>query len=275
MYLQADTPQDAHAAPQPQAPASVDAAELTRQLQALELKLEELQAGQENLLAEPSEFPDIDVAVRYVPAFRAGGDFYDILDLGNGHYGLIVADVAGHDLGVAYLTGAFKALSVSFTSEVLTTTETMVMLNAALGKFLQCDQYATASYAKVDTSNRRVKLIGAAHPAPLWQKKDGPSSFIELPGDVLGMFDVVQCGTQVINAEPGDRLFLYSDGLTESYRSPDGKSSRTWGERKFLEGVQARAALPIGKVVDEIVDELLDLCGGTISDDVVVLGIQF
>lgn len=73
-------------------------------------------------------------------------------------------------LGVANLTGALKALSVSFTSDGLFVDETAFMLNAALGKFLCKHQYATACYVKYFRSSGRVEILSAAHPAALLQR---------------------------------------------------------------------------------------------------------
>ncbi len=239
-------------------------------------RLGQVRSGQDRLLADPRAFPELQVALRYESALEAGGDFYDIVRLSEDSFGLLVADVSGHDLGVAYLTGALKALTVSFTSDALTVQDTMVMLNSALNKFLDVDQYVTACYARVSLSEMRVDIITAGHPAPLLQSSDGNVRYLDAVGDVLGMFDVITCDHRTVPIQPGDRLFMFTDGLTENYPDPSGRRmSRLNGENYLANRIYAMHGKPLRQVVDDVLDELLGLCGRQIGDDVILMGVEF
>ena len=232
-------------------------------------RLGQVRSGQDRLLADPRAFPELQVAVRYESALEAGGDFYDIVRLSENSFGLLVADVSGHDLGVAYLTGALKALTASFTSDALSVQDTMVMLNSALNKFLDVGQYVTACYARVCLSEMRIDIITAGHPAPLLQSPDGQVRYLDSVGDVLGMFDVVTFDHRSFPIQPGDRLFMFTDGLTENYPDPMGRPmSRLNGEECFASRICAVQGRPLRQVVDDVVDELLGLCGRQVGDDV-------
>ena len=155
------------------------------------------------MLAHPADFARINTAVRFEPAFEAGGDFYEIVELDEGEYGLMVADISGHDLSVAYLTGALKALTASFTSEALSVDETMLMFNTALRKFLDPGRYATASYVKYSKNRQEIDLINAGHPWALFLPAAGRPHYIELSGDILGMHETISCESVRLDVRSG------------------------------------------------------------------------
>lgn len=238
-------------------------------------RLAQVRSGQENLMADPGDFPELDLAVRFVPAFEAGGDFYDIVRFREGEYGFFVADVAGHDLGTAYLTGALKALTVSFTNETLTGSETMLMMNNALNRFLDPGQYATAFYAMFSRETMIVEMINAGHPAPLVQEEDGNVYGPQMRGDILGIHDVITCDTDRFTVRNGQRLFIFTDGLIEGYLDDKGRpGSRTTGRHRLTEQIKAKKDWNIKETVDSIVEDLLAECSGAIGDDVVLMGLE-
>ncbi|MFQ5461880.1 MAG: PP2C family protein-serine/threonine phosphatase [Phycisphaerae bacterium] len=238
-------------------------------------RLDQVKTGQERIL-QSSTFKEIKTAVRFMPAYEAGGDFYEMVRLSEDQFGFMVADVSGHDLGVAYLTGAMKALTASFTSEVMSVSETMMMLNGGLGRFLPPGQYVTACYAKLCTSVSQLEVISAGHPAPLFQNAGGAIEPIELTGDILGMHETVLCESATMPVQPEDRLFLYSDGLIEAWPDADGKDgSRTHGIARVCELIAAKRQQSLQTVVDSVVDQLLSENSGNVVDDVVLLGIEF
>ena len=252
------------------------AEQLERMVSTQSGRLNQVKSGQKNLLADPADFPEIKLAAKLIPAFEAGGDFYDIVRLSDDEYGFFIADIAGHDLGSTYLTGALKALTVSFTNEMLTVSESFLMFNNALMKFLSVAQYITACYVKYSRSKKTVDIITAAHPSPLIQRSDGETQYLEMTGDVLGMFDTITCESGTINVNPGDRLFLYTDGLIEGYHDSAGKTGdRTVGSACLADRINAEADLPIKDVVNAVMDDFLDECDGVLEDDAALLGIEF
>ncbi len=257
--------------------------ELRRQAEIREAKmkgqsqrLHQVRSGQASMLVDPDTLHGLNAAVRFEPAYEAGGDFYEIRDFGDGQYGFLVADISGHDLSVAYLTGALKALTANFTSEVLSVDETMFMFNSALLKFLDPGRYASACYAKFSRSLMEVELINAGHPWAMIARREKPIEFIELAGDILGMHDTVTCENIVLPVQFGDRLFLFTDGLTEGYPDDNGKTgSRIHGRQRLCETVDAKRNQPLKNLVNGVVDDLIVECGGTLEDDVVFMGVEF
>lgn len=239
-------------------------------------RLDEIRTGQESLLTSPWAFPELKAAVRFTPAHEAGGDFYEITRFSEDEFGFLVTDVAGHDLSVPFITGALKALSVTFLKDGLSPTDTMTMLNASLCAFLTEERYVTGCYAKYSKERMEVELINAGHPPALFQSGERKCEFVNLTGDALGLLECTQFETRTLQVQPGDRLFLYSDGLIEGYRDALGRRGRpTWGMKQMQRCVQSLRSKTITETVDSIVDELLDETGGMVEDDILVLGVEF
>jgi sigma-B regulation protein RsbU (phosphoserine phosphatase) len=238
-------------------------------------KLEAVRAGQASILPETLEVHEDQLAVRFLPANEAGGDFYDIVKLSDHEMGFFVADVSGHDLSVPYITGGLKALCATFLSEALQPTETMMLMNAALRRFLTKDRYVTACYVRYDTVQKRIEVVSAGHPAALHMTRDGNTREMDAVGDVLGMFDRVAFDSDGLSISPGDRLFLYTDGVIEAYPDSDGRlGRRRWGMQCLAEALQRCWDRSIRNTVEYVIDELLELRNGTLEDDVVLIGIE-
>jgi len=239
-------------------------------------RLDEIRTGQESLLTSPWAFPELKAAVRFTPAHEAGGDFYEITRFSEGEFGFLVTDVAGHDLSVPFITGALKALSVTFLKDGLSPTDTMTMLNASLHAFLTEERYVTGCYAKYSQERMEVELINAGHPPALFQSTERKCEFVNLTGDALGPLECCRFETRTLQVQPGDRLFLYSDGLIEGYRDALGRRGRpVWGMKQMQRYVESLRSKTITETVDSIVDGLLDETGGMVEDDILVLGVEF
>ena len=196
--------------------------------------------------------------------------------MGDDLFGFLMADVSGHDLGVAYLTGALKALTASFINETLSVSETFIMLNTSLCKFLPEGNYVSVCYVKFSFSRMSLDVINAGHPNLLVLPRGQQPYTLDLAGDVLGVFDTIRCDFQSLDVQSGDRVFLYTDGLIEEYPDSQGKrGSRIFGTKEFKEQVALRSNDPLQETVDGVVDDLVERCTGRIDDDIVLMGIEF
>ncbi len=239
------------------------------------VRLEQVKDGQESLVADPDDFPELNVAVRFEPVAEAGGDFYDIVKLADNCFGLFVADIAGHDLGVAYLTGALKAIVASFADENTSPEDTLKLANKTLYKLLPIDKYVTACYAKFRLSDYSIEIINAGHPPAIIQRADGNIEFIDIVGDVLGSYPQIVCQTKNVKLRESDRLFLYTDGLIEGFTDIDGRAC-TWlfGKKEVEKLLIEYKQLGLQECINRIVDILLERSVGSIRDDILLMGIE-
>ena len=176
----------------------------------------------------PKELPVVG-PVRFHTLFRpagyVSGDLYDVMRLDEHHVGFYMADAVGHGVPAALLTMFIKQALV--TKEItpggyrlLPPGESMARLNRVLvDQNLAHATFATAIYGVVDTRSLEVTVARAGHPAPM-VIRGGPGGAIEPlepDGGLLGVFPDEQYATVTTRLAPGDRLFVYTDGIEVAF----------------------------------------------------------
>jgi phosphoserine phosphatase RsbU/P len=234
-------------------------------------QLSTLSYSQQDLLPKPGVFPDANFNAIYFPAYFAGGDFYDVLQAGEGIHDYIVADVSGHNAGTALATSALKALLNQNAQMLYSPIENLKLLNSHLRSVLQEGQYISLIYARVNRVLNRVTLINAGHPPAVILRQKNAAQIINQEGDLLGIFDSVSLEVQEIFATKGDRLFLYSDGLIE--QSPHGVLSRPEGLASFMELCNTTHSENLNNAITTISQNLFPV-HENLLDDVVLLGLD-
>jgi phosphoserine phosphatase RsbU/P len=227
--------------------------------------------SQKELLPKPEVHPEAHFEAVYQPSHFAGGDFYDVIQVGKGIYDYIVADVSGHDAGTALATSALKALIHQNAEMFYSPMENLILLNSHLRPVLQEGQYITLVYARVNRILNRVTIINAGHPPAIVHKRDFQAEVISQYGDLLGIFDTVHLEPVEILVAKGDRLFLISDGLIE--QGPEGSCPRSKGTSTFLNICNATHSNDLQGAVKAMADQLLP-DPENLLDDVVLLGLE-
>ncbi|MFR9775300.1 SpoIIE family protein phosphatase [Micromonospora sp. MS34] len=191
----------------------------------------ETQHGTAQLLQRsmlPERLPDLPrlrIAARYDPGVdgnAAGGDFYDAFVLPDGALGVVLGDVAGHDVQAAARMGqvraALRALALSDPrpDAVLASLDRLVASLGVEGGTQEL--FVTVVFGVVEADRERITLASAGHPAPLIRRcpddAEPAAEYVELPpGPPLGLG--CQPRTTAVPFRPGDTLLLYSDGVVE------------------------------------------------------------
>ena len=230
-------------------------------------RLMQLALAQQAILVRPEMLPAARFAVSYRPALEAGGDFYDVFQISDAIYGYFVADISGHDLGASLITSALKVLLKQNSGPQFTAEETMKLLNSVMLTFLAEEQHLTASYVRLNRPRGRLTLVSAAHPPILLVSAAGEGRVFHAEGDVLGAFESVIFQPLQIPVTPGDRFFLYTDGLIEAFGGH--RLQRDEGIGRLLQACVATRELPLEEAVATVVDRLFP--GDTRPEDDVVL----
>jgi phosphoserine phosphatase RsbU/P len=234
-------------------------------------RLRQLQDAQRSILVSPQDMPDAKFGVSYSPLHEVGGDFYDVLRISDQIFSYLVADISGHDLGASFTTPAVKVLLAQYASPVFTAVETVKGINGVLSTMLSDGNHLTASYVRLNRGTGTLEIVSAGHPPVLLVSSHGQFEYIEATGDVLGVFDNVCLDPIHKTVSPGDRFFLYSDGLIERFLQ--GYRSRAQGAALLAEAALRHSTLPIGEAVSRMYADLLP--GESIlEDDTVLLGVQ-
>nr|WP_229840140.1 SpoIIE family protein phosphatase [Streptomyces roseolilacinus] len=160
--------------------------------------------------------PGLDIAARYLPAgvgVGIGGDFYDVIRLGETTAAVAIGDVQGHNVDAAALMGqvrtAVHATAGAPPGEVLARTNRL-LIDLDPGLFTSC------LYAHLDLARHRAVIATAGHPPPLCRRPDGTTGTLDVPpGLVLGIDPAATYPATELPLEPGTLLALYTDGLVE------------------------------------------------------------
>jgi len=232
-------------------------------------RLEQLRDAQQAILVRPEDLPEASFAVYYRPLEEAGGDFYDVVPLGEGIFAYFVADISGHGVSAAFLTSAVKALLRQYAGPVFSPEDTMRGVDSVMGQMMGEEQYLTACYARLNRPTRRLTVASAGHPPLLLVNRNGVPKAVKMASDPLGVFGAATLHRQDLRVSKGDRFFLYSDGLIES--TPGG--GRRAGLELLMDACVRHRAEPLDKSVAMIVRELRPE-DRTVDDDLLLLAAE-
>ena len=220
----------------------------------------------------PESLPNIEgyeLAGVNIPSREVGGDYYDCFSLGNGKYALIIADVAGKGIGAALLVSTLNAALHSYLQFDIPLTEMADRLNKLIYKSSPADKYITFFIAVLDSNSGELDILNAGHNPIFLLRKDGPLEKLDAGGVGLGMFDFgIPFTGQKSILNPGDKLFLYTDGIPEAMN----ESEEEYSDERMINFFTDHSDKPAKDFVDMMVKDVKDYAGATPqSDDITTL----
>lgn len=225
------------------------------------------------LLSDLPTLEGCDVAAVYDPASGQadiGGDFYDVFDLPDGRYAVVVGDVSGKGAESAALTAMAKYMLRAFAIRNPAPSSVLFHLNNALSHDFEDERFVTLVYGLLDPAARRCIFGLAGHPPPLiFRDASNSVETIELQGSILGVFEDEQFQQETFTFGDEDVFLAFTDGLLEARN--DGEF---YGRRRIERGLEEVAR---GSSAEAITKRLLDNAKefGSISDDTVVFALKF
>lgn len=182
---------------------------------------QEARSIQQALLPRSSPFiPGFAVSGLSIPAGAVGGDWYDFIDLKDGRWGLVLADVSGKGTAAALLMSATRAVSRSLAENSCSPAEVLTKLNQLLVEDFPSGRFVTMVYGLLDPARRTFKFANAGHLPPVLVDSSGVKFLETEMGLPLG----IRHGTYseaTIPLSQGARIALYSDGITEATNPVD------------------------------------------------------
>jgi len=160
--------------------------------------------------------PGADVAGFSRPANTVGGDFYEILPLGDGRLVTAVGDVAGKGSPASLLMALLLAMMRTLTDEHLEAAELISRLNLQVCRQSPGNRFITLFYSVLDLATGELTYVNAGHTPPLLFRAGGAVERLQDGGIALGMFDRSSFQTGRVLLQPDDLLAIYSDGITEA-----------------------------------------------------------
>lgn len=210
--------------------------------------------------------PGVTLAGACRPAQGVGGDYYDVIQLGDGRLGLAIGDVSGKGISAALLMASLRACLRTMT--VVTSMDLarlMEKMNQLVYESSAVNRYATFFFAVYDPSSRALRYVNAGHnpPALLRSSTDDPVMRLEAGGPVVGLLPVVQYEEQSVTLQIGDLLLAYTDGISEAMTEDDEE----WGEERMLQTVKAAQSHSVKQILQETFQAADQFTAGAMQHD--------
>ena len=205
----------------------------------------------------------VGLAARWEPALAFGGDCYDALRLTDTHLAISIADVCGKGLPAALLMSNLLASLRAFAASERAPRDVVTSVNRALCRQKDLRRFVTLFYALYDSTTRVLTYTNAGHNPPLVLRRDGSCERLPIGGTVTGIFDEGTFEEGTVTLAPGDRLVLYTDGITEA-RSASGDEFEDVGLLRTLDRCRH---LDAQSMVDTIFGDVGAFAGGRLQDD--------
>jgi phosphoserine phosphatase RsbU/P len=190
------------------------------------------------------------------PANTVGGDYFDIIELGQRHVALAVGDVAGKGIPAALLMALLQGSLRTLLSAGLRGADLMRTLNAHLHANIPSNRLITLFYAEYDPFTGSLRYVNGGHNAPFVLRPGGverlPATGVALGIVPDAVYDVLE--TTLV---PGDRLFLFTDGITEAFDA----SEQEYGEERLKARLLAQAGLAPPQLIESVREDVLLFCG--------------
>ena len=237
----------------------------------LRRELAEARLIQERLMATTDvDLENVVLSSTWRVAGTVGGDYLAAFPIGPDRAALCIADVAGKGLPAALLMSNMQAALKSAASENVTPGELCSQLNKLLNANLPLNRFITCFYGLLDLRRRLLQFTNAGHTPALLVRGSGRVVRLNTGGCVLGAFADSTYQQGEIDLYSGDRLVLFTDGVTEVRN----KSGEEFGEprlRQLLTREHHRAAADLQQMVMARVNEF---CAGHFEDDAALMVLE-
>ena len=224
----------------------------------------------QNLL---KEVDGIEIALTNEAAVNVSGDYFELLPLSRNRLACFLGDVSGHGLGSGYLASSLQAILHSHLQNNATLSDTIQLLNHFLIERYQGDEFVTLIVFILDSQKREVEYFNAAHPSPYLYRQNPKPNLISLKNfqPVIGVLHN-EYHTEKLKLDTGDRLFLYSDGVPETF----DKQNIPFGEERLQEFVGKNIHLPPDEVISKLKQSLVKFRDGApLADDTTAAVLEF
>jgi phosphoserine phosphatase RsbU/P len=206
---------------------------------------------------EPFEKDGIAICSAMRPANTVGGDYFDVIELGQGRLAIAVGDVAGKGMPAALLMALLQGSLRTLLSAGLRGEELVAKLNAHLCTNIPSNRLITLFYGELDPATGRLAYVNAGHNPPFLFSDAQPPARLGATAMALGITTETDFPSMSVDIAPGDRLVLYTDGVTEAEDPKD----REYGEARLVAWLEANRGEPGRRLIDGVIAEVLEHCG--------------
>ncbi len=221
--------------------------------------------------------PDRVSGIRFAQAYRAasgvglvGGDFYDVFEIEHDRIGVTIGDISGKGLDAAVLTSLLKNTLRAHTAERDKTPAAILHLtNEVVYRATRIEQFATVFFGILDRADGGLVYANAGHTAGAIVRNQGAARRLAATGPVIGAFGDVSYHDHEVRLDPGETLFLYTDGLTEARREGE-----QFGEERLFGLLEGLSDIEPDGVIERMLDQCDAFTGGMLRDDLAIFALR-
>ncbi len=231
-------------------------------------ELDEARRIQRKLL--PSMVPEIDgleVATSWQPASGVGGDCFDAIGFGRQRLALSIADVVGKGIPAALLMSNLQAAVRAFATDAAQPLELCQQVNRILCGHIAEGRFISFFYCVADSALGTLTYSNAGHFPPIVVRADGTVERLTAGGAVLGVFADRGYDQDTVAIGRGDRLILYTDGITEARDEGDLE----FGDERLVALAVQHRACSAPALQARLVDAVTSFTGGRFQDDATLI----
>lgn len=218
----------------------------------------------------PHETPrldGLDIAGLHETCYEVGGDYYELIPLGDDRWGLAIADVVGKGVAAALLVAAMRASLSSMARHELALRAILRRANHFFHESVEEGKFVTLFYAVLDVPTRRLIFVNAGHMPPVLLRASGEIEFLEEGGIPLGLFDDPRYKEGFTRMRAGDTLVLFTDGVTEAANAAD----EAYGMERLVDAVRRLQPASARAICDGIIEDVRAFSGPRAADDQTIL----
>jgi len=239
----------------------------TARLEMQEAELQRAREIQQSLLPRNiPQIPGFEIAGAWQPASTVSGDYYDVLPLGDHKLGICIADVSGKGVSAALLMANVQAAVRAYANESESPAQVCGKVNRLLCENIATGKFVTFLYGILDGDERSFQYCNAGHLYPILVSR-GSVGMLEQGGAVLGVFPAWTYEDSVIDLMAGDRLLLFTDGITEA----SDTNGQEFEETRIAAFAKANATLSASELDNRLLAQVTDFCGAHFQDDATLL----
>ena len=217
--------------------------------------------------------PEFDVYATMDPAKEVGGDFYDFFLVDEDHLAVVAADVSGKGVPAALFMVIAKTLIKNHAQNREAPGDVFTSTNGQLCEGNDAGLFVTAWMGVLELSTGEFTYVNAGHNPPLLQRAGEEFQWLKSrPGFVLAGMEGIRYRENHLTLLPGDRLFLYTDGVTEATNG----DLELFGEARLKEALDRRRDLPVKALLTGLKECLDEFVGEAEQfDDITMLGLEY
>jgi phosphoserine phosphatase RsbU/P len=247
-----------------------------KQFMAVQKDLDTAYRIQQKIL--PQDFPafpdrkEFSIYAEMHPAKNIGGDFYDFFMIDDTRLGFVIGDVSGKGISAAIYMAVARTMLKGIASQIPDPAECLAKVNSMLIPESDLSTFVTVFYGVLETGTGLLSYCNGGHNLPFLIQNTTVSQVENTSGLLLGKIEPVDFSTKQIQLNPGDRIVLYTDGVTEAMN----ETQEMYDEERLIKYLDSHTARDIDKFVRGIIVDVLKFMGkGSQTDDITLLSLEY